>query len=648
MKGDEMIKRFLQIFAVAGMISFLSASSNTMIVFDASGSMWGRIDGKNKITIAKEVLRDVVKNWKGDTRLGLMVYGHRKKGDCNDIEVMVPTGRDTRATILRKVAAVSPKGKTPISRALRKAADALKFTEDKATVILISDGKETCDPDPCGTAKALKEQGIDFVTHVIGFNVDLQTDKQLSCIAKATGGIYFSAKNAKELADAVKSAAEKVEKPKPSPQGTVEVTAREEGGKPVKAKHLFFKEDERKENCISHIDEPCVWKSTPGKYRVESFYNAYKAINEIELKENETVKLEVVFKNTGKAIFSASETENGKPIEAYGYVYPLRDGELGKWVEQIRLYDVAEVTVVMPVGKYVWQANYNKYKKEIPFEVKPGETVEVHAVMGQTGVVEFSASEKEGGKHIRGYGWVYPVVDGEVGDENIGAAYPQKDEIEKLKLPVGEYVWKVRYNRFEKEVPFKVEAGKVTKVHAVMGQTGIARFSASDGSTGKWIDDRGWVYPVIDGEIGDENVGAAYPDKSEKTSLRLPVGRYVWKVVYGDFEKTVPFEIKAGENVDVHTVFYVTRIDTRCPDHENVHYAIYAANGRMVYEKDKKCGEPLNIALDKGTYTLESKWNDVLQKRQFEVGEDSRTVELVFEKTKADEKTSTKADNSFE
>jgi Ca-activated chloride channel family protein len=192
------MKRFLlSIFLIFGFV--FASAPKAIIVFDASGSMWGQIGGKAKIVIAKDALKDVVKNWNSNTELGLMVYGHRKKGDCNDIETAVAVGSNTKGAILSKVATISPKGKTPISRSLKLAAKELKFTEDKATIILISDGKETCDLDPCGTAKELKKQGIDFVTHVVGFNVDKSTDKQLECIANATGGEYFSAKNAKEL-----------------------------------------------------------------------------------------------------------------------------------------------------------------------------------------------------------------------------------------------------------------------------------------------------------------------------------------------------------------------------------------------------------------------------------------------------------------
>jgi len=130
-----------------------------MIVFDASGSMWGQINGKAKITIAKKALNKVVSNWDENVHLGLIAYGHRKKGDCNDIQVLTPIGQVNRKGMIAKVKAIKPKGKTPISRAIKKAAEALKYTEEKATVILISDGKETCDADPCGTAKSLESEG---------------------------------------------------------------------------------------------------------------------------------------------------------------------------------------------------------------------------------------------------------------------------------------------------------------------------------------------------------------------------------------------------------------------------------------------------------------------------------------------------------
>ena len=59
-------------------------AANTLFILDASGSMWGQIDGKPKITIAKEVMGKLVPELPRNARIGLIAYGHRRKSDCND------------------------------------------------------------------------------------------------------------------------------------------------------------------------------------------------------------------------------------------------------------------------------------------------------------------------------------------------------------------------------------------------------------------------------------------------------------------------------------------------------------------------------------------------------------------------------------
>ena len=187
------------------------AEDKAIIVFDASGSMWAQLEGKTKIETAKKTLADLVTNWDENKQLGLLAYGHRKKGDCKDIETLVPVGKVNKSGMISTVNKINPKGKTPISASIRMAADELKFTEDNATVILISDGKETCNADPCATAAELEKLGVNFTAHVIGFGVDKQTSEQLKCIAANTGGKYFPADNAEQLNDALKKV---VEQPK--------------------------------------------------------------------------------------------------------------------------------------------------------------------------------------------------------------------------------------------------------------------------------------------------------------------------------------------------------------------------------------------------------------------------------------------------
>ena len=63
-----------------------SAQDQAIIVLDASGSMWGQIDGTPKIVIARDALDRTVGAGASDLWLGFMAYGHREKGSCSDIE----------------------------------------------------------------------------------------------------------------------------------------------------------------------------------------------------------------------------------------------------------------------------------------------------------------------------------------------------------------------------------------------------------------------------------------------------------------------------------------------------------------------------------------------------------------------------------
>lgn len=179
----------------------------SMLVLDASGSMWGQIDGTAKITIAKRVVNDLLDTIPEEQALGLTVYGHRVKGNCADIQTLVTPGRGTRAAIKRAVSGLSPKGKTPLSDAVLIAADALKFTESPATVILVTDGVETCDRDPCALARSLEKAGVDFTAHVVGFDVAKVDLPKLQCLADETGGKFLTANNANQLSQALTSVA---------------------------------------------------------------------------------------------------------------------------------------------------------------------------------------------------------------------------------------------------------------------------------------------------------------------------------------------------------------------------------------------------------------------------------------------------------
>ncbi len=186
------------------------AYPEVVFILDASGSMWGKAGGQTKIEAAKQVMARAVPGLPAEVRLGLVAYGHRKKGDCADVEVLVAPGSSDRDGLLKKVQALSPKGKTPIADSIKQTAELLKTKENETTIVLVSDGIETCNADPCGVVKALKASGVKFVLHVVGFDVDAGGKAQLECLANAGGGKYFSAGDAAGLLAALEAVKKEV------------------------------------------------------------------------------------------------------------------------------------------------------------------------------------------------------------------------------------------------------------------------------------------------------------------------------------------------------------------------------------------------------------------------------------------------------
>ncbi len=181
------------------------ADGAAIIVLDASGSMWDEVDERPKLEIAREALGDVLRELPADTALGLLAYGHRVKGDCNDIELLVPPATGRAAAISSVADHLRFLGKTPLTESVRQAAAVLNSNTQKATVILITDGIENCAGDPCALGTELESDGADFTAHVIGFGLTADEGAQVACLAQNTGGQYLSAADASTLGAALRA-----------------------------------------------------------------------------------------------------------------------------------------------------------------------------------------------------------------------------------------------------------------------------------------------------------------------------------------------------------------------------------------------------------------------------------------------------------
>lgn len=190
------------VVVLSATIASAGDSVRLLLILDGSGSMWGRVDGQPKITVAKSAASDAISALPPEVAAGLMVYGHRRKGDCQDIELVAPPGT-TRQQMLDQLHLVTPKGMTPLAASLTRAGELLAGGKGEATVLLVSDGIETCAGDPCAVVAALNDKGVKPVVHVVGFDVKGAAVEQLQCIARAGGGGYFQANDTAGLRQAL-------------------------------------------------------------------------------------------------------------------------------------------------------------------------------------------------------------------------------------------------------------------------------------------------------------------------------------------------------------------------------------------------------------------------------------------------------------
>lgn len=168
-----------------------------LFILDASNSMNAQWDGDTRIDAAKQLLAQSVEELRGipNLEIALRVYGHQSPitptyQDCNDTKLEIPFGPSNIDAIKNKIKTILAKGTTPIARSLEAAAGDFPDRNARNIIILITDGLEACDGDPCVIAQKLHEKGVTVRPFVIGVGLDLSYLDQFACV-----GSYMDANN---------------------------------------------------------------------------------------------------------------------------------------------------------------------------------------------------------------------------------------------------------------------------------------------------------------------------------------------------------------------------------------------------------------------------------------------------------------------
>ena len=173
-----------------------------LFVLDASQSMYGRWQSDMKISIARKLLSNLLDSLETveNIELALRVYGHQYNFPpqvCNDTKLIVPFGPESIKSIKHKLKTLTPKGTTPIAYSLEQAGDDFPSCDNcRNIIVLITDGLEECDGDPCAVSQALQKKGVVLKPFIIGIGKNFR--EAFDCV-----GTYFDASSEEDFSKAL-------------------------------------------------------------------------------------------------------------------------------------------------------------------------------------------------------------------------------------------------------------------------------------------------------------------------------------------------------------------------------------------------------------------------------------------------------------
>jgi Ca-activated chloride channel family protein len=165
-------------------------ANNIEIIWDVSGSMWGKVADDRKYLRSKKVLVDIINSIPNNVNVGLRVFGN-KNSNMEPTQLAIKAGKNNRVKLLEKVRNLKPAGKSPIGKALQEASKDLINLEGNKHVLLLTDGVDTGSVMPEKVSNKLYNENIRVHVLKIG-NPEDKLDIKLKSIARLGGGKYFT------------------------------------------------------------------------------------------------------------------------------------------------------------------------------------------------------------------------------------------------------------------------------------------------------------------------------------------------------------------------------------------------------------------------------------------------------------------------
>lgn len=191
-----------------------SSNEETLIIFDASASMLEDFKGESKYIIAIEQAKNVLNTLPNTKKIGLRIIGisfdeslllliKNPAELCKSTKLVVPIRQNSINHIKSSLDSLFPLGTTPLTYTLEKAITYdFSYGNHLKHIILVTDGGESCNGDPCKYIRELMQTRQDIKIDILAIDVSGEDFKQLKCLTDSTFGSIINIEKPKEITDA--------------------------------------------------------------------------------------------------------------------------------------------------------------------------------------------------------------------------------------------------------------------------------------------------------------------------------------------------------------------------------------------------------------------------------------------------------------
>ncbi len=572
-----------------------------MVILDGSGSMWGTLDGDRtaKFYAVRDVLREQFTKTSPQSRIGFASFGHRRKADCSDVEIIQPPEAASGERINAALDKLNPRGKGPLSTALREAAKSVG-SGTPATIIAIHDGVDNCQQDPCAAATEIAKENPRLAIHLISLGLSNADFERISCVPKATGGKAYAADNIAAMANAVTDAFRAANLA--IPQGTAPQSAAAAPAEPVAPKGppgvrltavLKAGEARLAQPVAWRVsredapDKPLIERSSPeineplppGRYTVEARFGVVTRTSIVDVGENGPTSFQAEL-DAGTISVDATATKHSDALaDPVITIVPSKaPGGANGTANPIWIGRGAAAEVVVQSGGYRVTVRDGLAEAESALDVAAGSRVEAPMVLG-TGRLELSALSSSGAAPLGDVIFLIAVDDPDApqGRREIArSAAPNPTFI----LKAGTYYVTARLGPAEVRDRIALNTGDVVK-HGINLAIGKLSVTASLEGAAAGLS-APIVYRVFQANADSREIAHS---NTPNPTFMLPAGRYRLEAQIGTMNvKTLAeADVPAGSETKITMPLKAGQVSVRQSDKASSRSEIRDARGRIVW-----------------------------------------------------------------